>query len=1098
MLLLVFIGIFNAMPVVSGFKSEFCLSALYVSKLLNLGRSAVFCTFTLIFAFLAGQLALSAQQTKTPANSKSTSRKTTASSKSSSANKAQTAKSPKQESAKNGSKSSANASKKSNTASSAAQTKISKNRTAANKTTAAGKNSTKGNSDKKTASNQKSGAKSYSAAKSSKSGSSPNDKSKARNTSSSTKSESAADLSKKPLPESDDEAELNKILSVIDPQEKAEKLVKFIAQFPKSKNLLRAKDSLAAARAAIADNELSNGNLDQALRMFSLAIDEAQNPFSEKLYKEVISTIPPNLYWRGERIPALEFARKIEDAVGDNSEQLVEIAKFYNSIEYPSETIRICDKAIAANPANTEAFITLGIARQMNFDLEASEAAFGKAAEAASTSSTRILLADTLRARGKLDEAIRIYREIIAAEPDNTRAAGGLALSLLWNGSKEEGEALLKKVVDSGSNDPVLFASVSFWYSENGDPTAGKDFAQKALAINKNFLWANLALAHALRKSGSPVDAERLLFTVWRNSAFPTLIYEIAAARYEAGFYREAAEVLNESFHLKEDKIIARLGGRVETSADSFQQLVAKEIRAGLMIPFPDSSKTDSKLLNLARLVEKAKEKDPDTKAIESLVNDFTADEDETSTFRKLYAAEFLGGHQLLPELALSLTAAATEGADQALQASSSASAIMASELYDARKTAFSRNDFLLIPNVPKSILSSIYRGKIEEAAGIALLSKSDPVSAEIRFRRALTVYPKDSAWWRSAMWNLGEALSRQEKFDQALTSFIQSYKTDRPDLGKYMKISQLYAKVNGSTEGLEKEIGPMPIQNLPGTKEENSGEKIEENTANNKEQTEKKSSDQSMPKSEDAASSEIKQVTASTTEDSASQNVSIAKAGDNNKIQDKSREGNPDALNIKLDNKSDAQKNPANKASDTSVTDSIQAVSEPVSNNNEKKDTVSGQVASKNQPELNEPTSDLSAPTETKKEQPPPAESEKAEKISKSDDGSTRPRVVSGKDIRLITETPCNFELSQQEISLLRDGGSLGVMLVYDPTLSLDELKIEISDPKELEAEVEKNMTNEKGRSVIIIRSKTNNAGEHTIRFIFPCGTKELLVKIR
>ncbi|MCV4940011.1 tetratricopeptide repeat protein, partial [Escherichia coli] len=75
----------------------------------------------------------------------------------------------------------------------------------------------------------------------------------------------------------------------------------------------------------------------------------------------------------------------------------------------------------------------------------------------------------------------------------------------------------------------------------------------------------------------------------------------------------------------------------------------------------------------------------------------------------------------------------------------------MAPQLYEARETAFGRNEFLLIPDVPRQTLSAIYRGEIEETIGLALFAQGKPEDAATRFRRALTVYPKDSAWWRSA-----------------------------------------------------------------------------------------------------------------------------------------------------------------------------------------------------------------------------------------------------------------------------------------------------------------------------------------------------------
>ena len=143
------------------------------------------------------------------------------------------------------------------------------------------------------------------------------------------------------------------------------------------------------------------------------------------------------------------------------------------------------------------------------------------------------------------------------------------------------------------------------------------------------------------------------------------------------------------------------------------------------------------------------------------------------------------------------------------------AAAVMASELYEARANAFSHNDFLLIPQVPKQTLSAILRGRIEESTGLALLQSGNPPEATIRFRRAMSVLPKDSAWWRSALWNLGSSLEAEGKNEEALRSYINSYKTDRPRIGRYLAINALYKKVNGTSDGLEAEIGPSPLANV-------------------------------------------------------------------------------------------------------------------------------------------------------------------------------------------------------------------------------------------------------------------------------------------
>ncbi|NMS52412.1 hypothetical protein, partial [Vibrio parahaemolyticus] len=105
---------------------------------------------------------------------------------------------------------------------------------------------------------------------------------------------------KSPTPKPAPDPELEKkrfddAIAISDPSEKAAALIKFISEFPKSELRQRALESLAVSRAALAEQDLLAGNTELALRLLDLSIDEAPKPFSDKLFKEVISKIPGGL-----------------------------------------------------------------------------------------------------------------------------------------------------------------------------------------------------------------------------------------------------------------------------------------------------------------------------------------------------------------------------------------------------------------------------------------------------------------------------------------------------------------------------------------------------------------------------------------------------------------------------------------------------------------------------------------------------------------------------------------------------------------------------------------------------------------------------------
>ena len=617
-------------------------------------------------------------------------------------------------------------------------------------------------------------------------------------------------------------------ISILDPSEKSAALIKFIAQFPKSEFRLRAMESLAVSRAAVAEQNLIAGNADLAIRLLEVAIDEAPKPYSRRLFDEVISKIPDGLYWRGQGEAAFRLARKIETTLAGEPARLLALAAFYLSVEAAGEAERLATAVIEADPANGSAYVTLAMAYRIGFESEKAEAAYRKAVELAPRDPiARRGLADLNRANGNPAVAIEIYRSLLEENEADDAARSGLVLSLFEVGKSEEAAKILSKAIEDGTAGVFLLGGAAHWYAANANGDRAVELARLALAKDPRYIWAQIALARGLILTGKPVEAEQLLIASSRSSRFPTVEYQIAAARLAAGFFREAAEDLSRSFEITEEKVRTRLGKRVEREAENFTDLIGLETRAAIFSPLPLASPEESKLLKLSlRLKQAAATPDIAPSALIALARNFAAGDDKMAPHRALYAASVLLSHNVGTEAAKAFAETASAREEDALTVSNPAAAIMATELYDAREIAFSRNEFLLIPDVPRQTLSAIYRGRIEEILGVALLLEGKPQDAVIRFRRALTVLPKDSAWWRSAMWNLGLGLEASGSESEALRTYIDSYKTDKPNPPRYLRIATLFKKLNGNLNGLESEIGPNPLASLPDTeKKEISGQ---------------------------------------------------------------------------------------------------------------------------------------------------------------------------------------------------------------------------------------------------------------------------------
>jgi hypothetical protein len=160
----------------------------------------------------------------------------------------------------------------------------------------------------------------------------------------------------------------------------------------------------------------------------------------------------------------------------------------------------------------------------------------------------------------------------------------------------------------------------------------------------------------------------------------------------------------------------------------------------------------------------------------------------------------------------LERTEAAIGGVESALAAPLAPVALFADELGEVRARAIAEGATTTVPNVPRDMLSKVMRGRIEELAGWALYNQGQTAEAVVRLRRAVSVLPENTIWWRSAEWRLGAALEASGNSKDALAAYIKSYLLG-PDPTRRTVIEGLYKKLNrGSLNGLDELLGaPTP-----------------------------------------------------------------------------------------------------------------------------------------------------------------------------------------------------------------------------------------------------------------------------------------------
>lgn len=618
-----------------------------------------------------------------------------------------------------------------------------------------------------------------------------------------------------------EQAEFEKAVALTDAARRIEALQKFIEDFPESAEVIRARELIVSARAQLGDERLQAGEIEKGLEFFKIAVREAPKPMSEKLFADVILQFPTNLFFRGERVAAFDVADLIEEKAEGNAKQLLGLATFYLAVESASQARRLANKAIeieTASPSEKSnliaAYQTLGFANRLGFQLEEAANAYARALELDPESIvSKRSLAEMKRATGKFDEAIRLYRELIEKDENDLTAKTGLTLSLFDTGRRGEAEIEMGKTLEANANNLFLLVGAAYWYAAASDGAKAVELAQQALRIEPRYTWAYIALGRGLMAQKLPLEAEKALLTARSYGNFPTLDYEIAAARLQAGFYREAADELKKKFALKNGALETRLGGRIGVEAEDFLKLLALERKASIFEPAAaDSAETAQRLKSLLAFSQEINSPAEDLERISEAADEFIKGNDKMKIHRQLFVANrLLDTKKALPK-ALEVTRAAISGVDSALDVPNPSAAVLADELYETRNLAMSRNEVLLVPEIPRQTLSAILRGRIEEIAGWTLYQQDKPDEATIRLKRAVSILPEKSSWWRSSVWRLGTALEAAGNQKEALENYIKAYTGgEQPDAAKYFVIESLYEKVNGDTEGLEQKIGVKP-----------------------------------------------------------------------------------------------------------------------------------------------------------------------------------------------------------------------------------------------------------------------------------------------
>ena len=898
-----------------------------------------------------------------------------------------------------------------------------------------------------------------------------------------------------------EKAEFDKAVNQKSAPERIMALNKFVVNFPNSNDKTRALELLVSARAEIADEKLRLNDTASGVEFFTLAVKDAPKPVSDKLFSEILLQIPTNLFFRGQQAKAIEVANIIEEKAEGNANQLLGLATFYIGTENAVEARRLAVKAIAINPNLPAAYQTLGLANRLNFQLEEAANAYAKALELDPNSTvSRRSLAEMKRATGKTDDAIQLYREMLAKDEADTAAQTGLALSLFNADKQAEAEAETAKSLGRNPTNLPLLVGAAYWYAARNDGTKAVELAQKAIAVEPRYTWAHIALARGLVQQKRPLEAEKALLTARQYGNFPTLDYEIASVRLAAGFYREAAEELKKSFALKDGLLQTRLGGRVSVEAKSFIELLSLERRASIFeMLAADSSENADKIKSLLDFSQKLESADAGESAVSEAADEFLKGDDKMKMHRQIFIANrLLENKKALPKV-LELTKAAVGGVDSAMEAANPAAAILADELYDSRTFAIIRGQLIIVPDVPRQTLLNILRGRIEDISGWALYQQGKTGEAVIRLKRAVSVLPEKSSWWRGSMWRLGAALDTDGKSKEALEAYVKSYTNAEPDAAKRIIIESVYQKLNGSLDGLDEKIGAKStVASVEPTSQPTLAEVVDRNSAGEipaarpLPTSEAKSTPELKPTPEAQPSStpETKLLPEPTPEIKATPEPSPTSTAQQIAQVEVVKKPSPEPQ---------TETTPAAPVPEpsTEIQPATEKKSPETSTSNASKSLFETIVITVPNPGTANPKTRPIITTDKEKplDQKNIAETERPRIVAEEKtDGETEKKSEAAAEKAI----QCKIIVSQENISLINGGGNLGILVGFEGAGDLKELAASSSSPNDIQVILEPDIGAQSGRAFFVVKSISSNKGIYTVTFESACGKKNVPVKVR
>ncbi|MGH9826202.1 MAG: tetratricopeptide repeat protein, partial [Blastocatellia bacterium] len=333
--------------------------------------------------------------------------------------------------------------------------------------------------------------------------------------------------------DSDDRAkgQLERIKALDSRDERIDLLEKFVAKHESTPIGDEARETLMREYSLKGEDDLKQGDPALAVKDFKAVLRSAPKEITDRIFDQYLFPLPVAMNTFGYRAESAELMKSFEKRFQDNAGRLVQIGFFYVQIEAPLEAVRVLEQSVQLAPNDHRAHDSLGTAYLINLRLDDAETEFKKAlALDPGDEYANLNLANSLRAKGDYEGALKYYQAQLQIKPDDAEAHGGLAVVLLALGRDEEAEKEIVSAEHLGRENYRFYTELAFWYATRKKYEVAMQMVKAAATIEPRYAWAFIAKADVNELEGNYGEALSTIMLAQQLGTFPTLKFELAEA----------------------------------------------------------------------------------------------------------------------------------------------------------------------------------------------------------------------------------------------------------------------------------------------------------------------------------------------------------------------------------------------------------------------------------------------------------------------------------------------------------------------------------------------------------------------------------------